>query len=145
MTVRGPGFSPVIVKEQLPAESAHVVEMNETEPVPLWDQLTLPVGACPDTVTLQATSVDEAAGTLDGVQETMVFDGSLVAATVAGAEVTDAEALSVTRSSKLQVPAVVKAPVGIDGLEEGVQPDLKELPKATKLAANGDFSSHWQV
>jgi hypothetical protein len=44
-------------------------------------------------------------------------------------EVTVFEALSVTLSSKCQVPVAERAPVEVVGSEEGVQPDVKEPPK----------------
>lgn len=39
-----PAVAPVIVTEHVPDERVHVVEVKETKPVPLWDQLTVPVG-----------------------------------------------------------------------------------------------------
>jgi len=53
----------------------HVLEAKETEPVLLvvWDQLTVPVGAYPFTVTVQMTTVDEPTSTDFGVQETPIF------------------------------------------------------------------------
>jgi hypothetical protein len=39
-----PPANPVAVTEHTPCERMHDVEPMETEPVPLWDQLTVPVG-----------------------------------------------------------------------------------------------------
>jgi hypothetical protein len=42
--VTWPAFVAVIVTEHAPCESVHAFELKETVPVPLWDQLTSPVG-----------------------------------------------------------------------------------------------------
>lgn len=39
-----PLIDPVIVIEHVPCERVHVVELKVTEPVPVWDQLTVPEG-----------------------------------------------------------------------------------------------------
>jgi hypothetical protein len=39
-----PPVDPVIVTEHFPCERVHVAEAKETEPAPLCDQLTVPVG-----------------------------------------------------------------------------------------------------
>jgi hypothetical protein len=44
-------------------------------------------------------------------------------------EVAVFEAPSVTLSSKCQVPVAERAPVEMVGSEEGVQPDVNELPR----------------
>ena len=44
-------------------------------------------------------------------------------------EMTVFEALSVTLSSKCQVPVAERAPVEMVGSEDGVHPDVKEPPK----------------
>jgi len=69
----------------------------------------------------------------------------LLTVSVTGDEATVAPAASFTWSSKLQVPAVVRAPVETEGFEEGVHPVVKELPRAMKLVPVGDSSSHWHV
>ena len=69
----------VIVMEHVPWDRAHVVEAKETEPVPLWDQLTVPVGTYPVTLALQVMLFDEATGTLAGLQETVVFEAFVIA------------------------------------------------------------------
>jgi hypothetical protein len=69
--------------------------------------------------------------------------GAKLTMTDTGAEVTVSDALSVTWSSKDQVPVVVKAPVETEGLEPEVQ--LNKLPKSLKLPAAGASWSHWQV
>jgi hypothetical protein len=133
-----------MVTEQLPAVILQVVEVKTTEPEPLCDQLNLPAGEYPVTVALQVTFVDEE-GTLRGLQDTTVLEVAGLTVTVAGAEVTTTDAPSVTCSSKLQVPTVVKAPVETDGFAEVVQPAVNEPPKALKPVADGDFPSHWQA
>ena len=65
---------------------------------------------------------EEAAGTLVGLQETVVLESTGLTVTVTSAEATDADALSLTRSSKLQIPDVARSPVESDGFEKGVQP-----------------------
>jgi len=64
-----------------------------------------------------------------------------------GAETTVAAGLelSVTWSSKFQVPGVVRFPVEADGEEAGVQPPTKRVPRALNPLADGDFFSHWHV
>jgi hypothetical protein len=71
--------------------------------------------------------------------------GRLLTVTATGDEVAVAPSASVTRSSKLQVPGVARAPVVTEGFEMGVHPTVKELQRATKLFSVGDFSSHWHV
>jgi hypothetical protein len=54
-------------------------------------------------------------------------------------------ALSVTWSSKDQVPELSRTPVEIDGFEEVVHPLVNETPRSPKFPAPGASSSHWQV
>lgn len=72
--VTDPGLDPPIVTEQLPLERVHVFAPKETDPVPFCVQVTVPVGECPVTLTVQVTFFDEAAETLAGVQETVVLE-----------------------------------------------------------------------
>ena len=71
-------MDPVIVTEHiacvwLTLVRGHVVGLRETEPVPLWDQLTVPAGEEPITLAVQVMVVDEPATADLGVQETVVF------------------------------------------------------------------------
>jgi hypothetical protein len=77
----------------------------------------------------------------------VTIDGTALTVSVTGDETTvkDGLELSVTWSSKLQIPTVVKVPVETEGFEEGVQPVVKELPRSLKLVPVGDSSSHWHV
>jgi hypothetical protein len=50
-----------------------VVATKETDPAPLCDQVTLPVGEYPVTVALQLTTFDEPTITYFGLQEIVVF------------------------------------------------------------------------
>ena len=68
----------VIVTEHVPCERVHVAEPNETEPLPLWDQLTVPVGEYPVTVAVQVIVVEEPAAADFGAQETDVFVSMLL-------------------------------------------------------------------
>jgi len=43
-TATDPAVVPVIVTEHFPFVRVHVAELRETDPVPLWDQLAVPVG-----------------------------------------------------------------------------------------------------
>ena len=63
---------PVKATEQLPDERVQVVGLNRTEPTPLWDQVTVPVGEEPVTFALHVMIVDEPATADFGVQETVV-------------------------------------------------------------------------
>jgi hypothetical protein len=56
----------------------HDVELRETEPGPLWDQLTAPVGRWPTTLALQVIIFDEPATADLGVQVTVVVVASIV-------------------------------------------------------------------
>jgi hypothetical protein len=84
-----PGWVPVISTEQLLLEllmEERVQVEDEIETMPLVDvvQVTVPVGECPFTMALQVMVLDEAAGTLAGLQETEVVEVSGVTARVDG-------------------------------------------------------------
>jgi len=68
--------------------------------------------------------------------------GRLPTVSLTGDDATVSPAASVTWSSKLQFPAVVKVPVEIEGFEEVVHPIVKEPPRVTKVAFMGDSWSH---
>jgi hypothetical protein len=65
--------------------------------------------------------------------------------TVAAFDVAVTPALSVTWSSKYQVPVAVRVPLGVEGVEVVVQ--VKELApgRGVKTVAVGDSSNHWHV
>jgi hypothetical protein len=130
--------------EQTPFESLQ--DVPENFPGPLLDQATLPVGAEPEPLTVASQSVAEPTTTEAGVQD-KARTGPTRALTdsVADGETSTVPAPSVTWSSNAQAPGVGKAPVDADGLEEGVQPVVKGLPRSLKFAAGGGSSSHWQV
>jgi hypothetical protein len=67
-----------MITEHIPFESVHAVEAKETEPVPLWDQLTSPVGEYPVTLALHVTELEESAGTLAGLQKIRVLVAFIV-------------------------------------------------------------------
>ena len=59
MTVTDPGLEPFSVTVQLPVERMHFVVVNETDPVPSFDQTTLPVGVEPAPLTVALHLVAE--------------------------------------------------------------------------------------
>jgi hypothetical protein len=71
-----PAVVPVIVMEQLPFVRVQVIELNVTEPVPDWDQVTVPVGENPFTVALHLITFEEPATIEDGLHETLVVEVS---------------------------------------------------------------------
>jgi hypothetical protein len=73
VTVTDPDSDPVIVTEHVRSERVHVVETKETEPAPLWDQATVPVGPYPVTLAVQVMTADEPVTADFGVQETAVL------------------------------------------------------------------------
>ena len=64
-----------------------------------------------------------------------------VIVTVVEVTVVGVPALSVTCSSKVQVPVVVKAPVEVDAGEM----QAAAVPRLLNTAAPGAFCSHWHV
>ncbi len=69
-----PPVDPVIVTEHVPSDRKQNESMKETDPVLLFDQVTMPVGAYPFTLAVQVMTVEEPATTDLGVQETVVFE-----------------------------------------------------------------------
>ena len=67
--------------------------------------------------------------TVAGAAEAVGAASAALTVTETALEVTVFEALSVTLSSNCQVPVVERAPVETVGNEEGVQPDVNELPR----------------
>jgi len=75
LIVTDPGLVAVIATEQLPDERVQVVDVKVTKPVPLWENVILPVGKYPATVALQETGFDWTTG--DGEQVTEVKVGMI--------------------------------------------------------------------
>jgi len=130
--------------EQVPFESLQ--EAFENLPEPLLDQAILPVGAGPSRGTVASQSVAEPTTTGVGLHDSVrAGPTSVLTESVAGGETTAMPDASVTWSSNAQVPDVGKTPVDADGLEEGVHPVVKGLPRSLKFPAEGGSSSHWHV
>jgi hypothetical protein len=69
-----PAVIPFNATEQTPFARVHDAELRVTEPVPLWDQVTVPVVEYPATLALHVMNLLEPAARELGVQETVVFD-----------------------------------------------------------------------
>lgn len=130
--------------EQAPFESLQ--DVFENVPVLFVDQVTVPVGTelTPWTVALQVTFEPTTTDAWLHVKVTAA-PGRLLTVSETGDETTTVPVASFTWSSKDQVPAIVNGLVDTNGLEEGVQPVVKELSRLLKLVLAGGSSSHWQV
>ena len=110
--------------------------------VPLWS-VTEYVEVPPDQLIVTFTVADWPKSITVGERARVGTPRGGLTVTMAGAEATDTDALSVTCSLKLQTPRIERAPVDTLGEEELEQ--LNEPPRELKVLAPGACSSHWHV
>ena len=77
-TVTLPDCVPVNVTSHVPFTNVHEAVLNETNPVPLWVHVTVPVGEYPETFAVQVAVVvfsDDDTAKTAGVQRMLIVDG----------------------------------------------------------------------